>query len=340
MDHKPVLIEKIIQVLQNNFACYAPNQTKKVMDCTFGAGGYTSHLLNADENIFISALDQDPLAFSYWEKIEQDFPGRSEFFNTNFAQIYEKLITQDATKEQQRFDAIIFDLGVSSMQLDDKSRGFSFGGEESRLDMRMNPQAEIETAYEFVNYASERELADVIYYYGGEERARKIARRIVDKRMDAPIETTLQLASLVASVIGYRKNHSSNFRKNGPNIHPATKTFQAIRIHVNKELENLMIALQDLVKLLKPGGMMIVVSFHSLEDKIVKSFFNFMNNALFVGESNAEAIRNFTKIYSDKEFLSKSFFKVDKNLILPDAQEIEHNIRARSAKMRVLHRIS
>ena len=220
------------------------------IDCTFGAGGYSKKILSCN-NCKLYSIDQDPSVIQY----TKNFPTNNfTFINDNFSNL-----TQIAEKYNiSNIDGIVFDLGISSMQVDQAERGFSFN-KEARLDMRMGKDGI--DAWEVVNKFSEEDLADIIYYYGEEHFSRSIARKIVQKRQISPINTTLELARIVKSSV----------RKKGK-IDPSTKTFQALRIYVNDELKALKQALDAAYNLLKINGKIIIVSFQGLEDRIIKDY--------------------------------------------------------------------
>ncbi|TXH04443.1 MAG: 16S rRNA (cytosine(1402)-N(4))-methyltransferase RsmH [Nevskiaceae bacterium] len=227
------------------------------VDGTFGRGGHSGAILDALHGSGeLHAMDQDPQACGEAFRL---FGERANFriHHRNFSQLAAMATEQGIAG---RVNGILLDLGVSSPQLDDAARGFSFG-KDGPLDMRMNPQAG-ESAAQWLAQASEREIADVLWTYGEERNSRRIARRIVETRVEAPLATTAQLAALIASVPGPRSHH----------IHPATRSFQAIRIHINRELDVLESVLQQALDVLAPGGRLVVISFHSLEDRIVKRF--------------------------------------------------------------------
>lgn len=242
-DHIPVMLNQVIEHLQ-------PKANGTYIDCTFGAGGYSKAIL-ASCACKLYAIDQDPSVIEYAKAIESD---RFQFISQNFANLHE-IAKQYDLKD---IDGIIFDLGVSSMQLDQAERGFSFN-KEARLDMRMSNSGI--DAWEVVNKFTEEDLADIIYYYGEETFARRIARKIVEMRKAAPINTTIELSKIVSSIV-----------KRKGRIDPATKTFQAIRIYVNDELKSLKKALQSSLEILGINGKIIIVSFQGLEDRIVKDF--------------------------------------------------------------------
>lgn len=305
MSHTPVLLQEMIQHLK-------PQKDSIYLDCTFGAGGYSRKIL--EKGGIVYACDQDPFTEKYFHILNSEYPNKISFYHANFIEI-DKLLKQNNIEE---LDGIVMDLGVSSMQIDDGSRGFSFN-KDARLNMRMD-QSSQKTAEDFVNYASQDDIADVLYYYGDERDARKIARTIVNFREKEKIISTLQLANIVQKVIKYNPKQQ---------IHSATKTFQAIRIFINDEINNLIIAMQKLCKMLKIGANMIIVSFHSIEDRIIKKFFS--NLATKKRDNNYSLIT--------QDFYSKYNFQVENKIITSSTEEVVHNIRSRSAKMRILKRI-
>jgi 16S rRNA (cytosine1402-N4)-methyltransferase len=294
LDHTPVLLQEVLGILE-------PKDNKIYVDATFGAGGYTKAILSK-ANCTVVGIDCDAHAEKYTKQIEEDYPGKFHFINDNFINI-------DAILKNMNIpciDGIVFDLGVSSMQLDNKERGFSFSG-DGPLDMRMDNSLDV-TAAKLVNELYEEELADLIYQYGGERKSRSIAKNIVQFRQKEKILTTAKLVEAM----------NPNARNYKDNIHFATRTFQAIRIAVNNELENLKITLNKLPGLLMPEGTVSVVTFHSLEDKIVKDLFK--------------------EISVNHE--SGSFERINKKVIVPSYPEVRKNPRARSSKLRGLKRIS
>jgi 16S rRNA (cytosine1402-N4)-methyltransferase len=304
--HKPVLLNEVLENL-------SPKAGEIYLDATFGAGGYSRGILQK-ANCQVFAIDRDESAKKFAEKLSQDFPENFTFLRGKFSDSVELL----AQKNVSQLDGMVFDIGVSSMQFDDKSRGFSFDS-DARLDMRMDRQNEL-SAFEIVNHFSEEELAKIIKEFGEETRAKKIAKKIVATRQVAPIETCNQLAKIARSFYyGYFKTD------------PATKTFQALRIFVNQELEELERALVSSINLLKKGGRLVVVSFHSLEDKIVKNFL----------KKEAGLNQTFSR-YQPENIEQKSainFHIINKSAISPSEVEIDANPRARSAKMRIAVRI-
>ena len=290
--HKTVLLNETIEGLN-----LQPKSV--VMDCTFGGGGHSAEICKRYSGVKIIALDQDKSAFS---KAKNKFEGLNcniTFVNTNF---------KDLDKaESKEVDGIIFDLGLSSDQLENSGRGFSFMKDEPLLmTMKENPRAEDLTASDVVNSWGEKSLADIIYGYGEERFSRRIAKGIVDARQKKEIKTTFELVKIIGDCVPatYRRGR----------IHFATRTFQALRIAVNDELGVLKIGLEKGFKLLKVGGRMSVISFHSLEDRVVKKFY--------------------------KEMEREGFAKlINKKPIIATAEEIKNNPRSRSAKLRVLEKI-
>lgn len=290
----------------------APKNGEIYLDATFGAGGYSNAILES-ANCKVYAIDRDKSAQKFAEKLSQKFPENFVFMAGNFSESA-KLLAANGVKE---VDGMIFDLGVSSMQLDEKERGFSFDS-DAKLDMRMDQSSQY-SAFEAVNELSEKELAKIIKEFGDDPKAKIIARKIIEKRTGQPITSCRELAEIVRSLYkGYSKTD------------PATRTFQAIRIFVNHEMDELKTALNASTTLLKKGGRLIVVSFHSLEDGIVKSFLK-KESGLDVTTSRympqVEDVNSTSKKYN--------FRIVNKSAIQPDHDELQQNNRARSSKMRV-----
>ncbi|ACR47470.1 S-adenosyl-methyltransferase MraW [Rickettsia peacockii str. Rustic] len=296
--HVSVMLNKMLEAL-------SPKAGESYLDCTFGAGGYSKAILESC-NCYVTALDRDPNVIKRAEEIQQNYGERFDFVETNFAGSFAKL-------KEKKFDGIVLDLGVSSMQLDIADRGFSFL-HDGPLDMRMSGQGL--SAEEFVNAAEAKELADVIYKYGDESFSRRIAKRIVEYRKTARIDSTGKLAEIVRSSIGFRKGK----------IDPATKTFQAIRIYVNDELGELEQFLVNVKNILKKDGRLVVVSFHSLEDRIVKNFFK---------ENSEKPVVRSKYAKDDMTIDPNKWLKIITNKALaPSDKEVGLNIRARSAKLR------
>ncbi|SEQ92882.1 16S rRNA (cytosine1402-N4)-methyltransferase [Solimonas aquatica] len=290
--HKPVMLKEALAGL-------ALRSDGFYLDGTFGRGGHSAAILEqlGPEGRLL-ALDQDPQAVAHAQARFADEP-RFSIRHCNFAELASAVHAQFGARGA---DGILLDLGVSSPQLDDAQRGFSFS-KDGPLDMRMNPQAG-ESAAAWLARAREEEIADVLWQYGEERNSRRIARRIVETRGATPLTGTAQLAALIASVPGPRSR----------TIHPATRSFQAIRIYINRELEVLRSALAQAVDALAPGGRLVVISFHSLEDRIVK---HFLRDA-----ARAEVPR--LKLHG-KQF--------------PDRDEERENPRARSAVLRIAEKL-
>lgn len=303
--HVPVMLKEVIQYLE-------PEDNKIYVDGTFGAGGYSNAILEKSNSI-IYAIDRDPAVLEIASNISKKYNGRLRFIHGCFGNM--KLLMEN--QKIDKVDGIILDIGVSSMQLDNRERGFSFM-EDAYLDMRMS-QNGIDACY-LINNAEESELANIIYQYGGERKSRQIASKICYMRTKEPITTTLQLAKIVRSVVG-RANQK---------IDPATKTFQAIRIWVNNELEELSKALKDSEFLLNDLGKLIVVTFHSLEDGILK---NFISNK--IGKNNSIS-RYLPEVKNDNIV---SFKSLTKKPLTPSNEELQLNPRSRSAKLRAAQKI-
>ncbi len=301
MRHVPVLRDEATGLL-------APREGGVYVDGTFGAGGYARAILSVPDTRVIG-IDRDPDAIAAGRAMEKAFPSRLTLLQGRFSRMEELLAEIDL----EAVDGVVLDLGVSSMQLDDPQRGFSFL-RDGPLDMRMERRGP--SAADVVNSASEKELADILWLYGEERRARAIARAIVRRRKAAPIRTTAELAAIVEGVLGPK-------RKPGQ-AHPATRTFQALRIHVNGELREVADGLAAAERILKPGGRLSVVSFHSLEDRIVKRFL-----ARRTGRAGRPS-----RHLPDVPGPEPSFVDLAPGGISPSEEEVAANPRARSARLR------
>jgi 16S rRNA (cytosine1402-N4)-methyltransferase len=302
-DHVPVLAEEVRRLLD-----VQPGET--VIDATFGAGGHAA-LLAADlqgEGKFI-AVDRDPSVRPYFESFRRRAGVSSRFLRGDFAGVFERLADNGL-----QADAILFDLGVSSMQLDRPERGFSYAS-DAPLDMRMDPSAE-HSARDLVNEASERELVDIFRGFGEERYARQIARAIVRRRKEHPFERTGELVETIKTAIPTPARFGEG--------HPARRVFQALRIAVNDELEALGSALPAALETLRPGGRIAVISFHSLEDRIVKRFFR-------REEHGCTCPPEFPVCVCGRE---PSLRVLTKKAIKPTADEVALNPRAGSARLR------
>jgi 16S rRNA (cytosine1402-N4)-methyltransferase len=274
------------------------------LDGTLGAGGYARGLLNAGADVLIG-VDRDPLALDMARDWGAEFGARLRLVHGNFAQL--------DTYADGLLDGVVLDLGVSSMQLDQPERGFSFS-KDGPLDMRMS-QSGI-SARDIVNSAPEEALADILFHYGEERASRRIARAIVRARTDAPIERTAHLAQIVAGCLPRPKPGQS---------HPATRSFQGLRIAVNAEFDALIDGLDAAERALKPGGKLAVVSFHSLEDRVVKRYLAQRAGQGGGGNRFAPAAPQTTA----------RFTLIEKKGIAADADEVAANPRARSARLRL-----
>jgi len=307
LPHIPVLLAEVLRAIE-------PRQGEVYVDGTFGAGGYSRALLEAAD-CRVLALDRDPTAAAAAARLAAEFPARFTFIETTFGRL-EAVVREHV--EDGLVDAVVLDLGVSSMQIDDASRGFSFMA-DGPLDMRMG--AEGPTAGDLVNTLTEAELAHVIRDFGEERQALRIARAIVRERKRAPLATTRQLAALIERTLG---------RPRARDKHPATRTFQALRIQVNDELGELARALVGAERILRTGGRLAVVTFHSLEDRIVKRFLG-RRSGRYAGSS-----RHGPPPPAEQE--APSFRIVNHAPLTPSQRELEANPRARSAKLRIARR--
>jgi len=287
----------------------APREGGIYLDATFGAGGYSRMILDVAGTHLIG-IDRDRTAIAGGFDLVERSGGRLTLVEDRFSHL-ERVC---ATTGFATVDGIVLDVGVSSMQLDEAGRGFSFR-HDGPLDMRMGHDGP--TAADVVARASEAELADIIYVFGEERQSRAVARAIVAGRKEAPIATTRALADLVSKVV----------RAKPRDIHPATRTFQALRIFVNEELDELQLALEAAERVLKAGGRLVVVSFHSLEDRIVK---NFLNER---GKTSGGS-RHLPEVSKAEP----SFHLLTRRPLVPNESEISANPRARSAKLRAAER--
>ncbi len=301
--HIPVLLDEVIAAL-------APGPGAVIVDGTFGAGGYTRRLLDAGATVH--AFDRDPDAIaagSVWPETRET-PPRLVLHPRRFSEMAAAL----AEAGIAQVDAITLDIGVSSMQLDQAERGFAFSN-DGPLDMRMAQDGP--SAADFLNSADEAAIADVLFQYGEERQSRRVARAIVAAR---PLETTGQLAQVIRKALNYRP-HSN---KGPAPKDPATRSFQAIRIHVNAELDELHAALGVAEVLLRDGGRLAVVSFHSLEDRIVKQFLREASGAVASGSRHLPQTR----------VSAAAVFRDVSKAVRPGAAELARNPRARSATLR------
>ena len=284
--HKPVLINEVIESIE-------PADDKIYFDATFGNGGYSKKILSSS-NCKVIAIDRDPSVSSKAKELEEKYKDRFKFIESRFSQI--KKVMEEL--EREKVNCFLFDIGVSSMQLDNANRGFSFM-KDGPLDMRMSNTGK--TAGELINTIDQNELADILFHYGDERNSRRIARSIINYRNKKEIKSTLELADII-------KKNNTNFKSK---INPATKTFQALRMFINNELEELHSGLNQALNLLSIAGKICVVTFHSLEDRMVKNFSKALGSSV----------------------------KVEK-VIKPSDDEVRLNPRSRSAKLRIIQKIS
>ena len=307
MKHISVLLEESIQALNLN-------EESTVVDCTLGYGGHSSNILNRIKSGHLFAFDQDSEAIRYSTDRLGKIGTNFTIIKSNFVNLKEELAKLNCDK----VDAFLFDLGVSSPQLDDKERGFSYH-EDARLDMRMDRNNPL-SAYEVVNNYSKEQLTDIFYKYGEDKFSRNIAKKICEYRENNPIETTLELVEIIKSAVPIK------FRLDK---HPARQIFQAIRIEVNRELDVIEPALEQALSLLNVGGRVAVITFHSLEDRIVKNYFKQMTAI----DDKVKGLPNIPDMYLP------DFKLVINKAIVPSDIELKENQRARSAKLRVIERI-
>jgi 16S rRNA (cytosine1402-N4)-methyltransferase len=304
--HIPVMLAEVL-------ASLAPRAGGRYCDATFGGGGYASAILQAAA-CTLWAIDRDPDAIARGTALAATHPGRLHLIQGAFGDMLALLAEAGVTQ----LDGIVLDLGVSSYQLDNAERGFSFRT-DGPLDMRMAKHGA--TAADLVNTLSEPELADILYEFGEERASRRIAKAIATARAEAPIETTRHLAEIIRSVLPPDKSGH----------HPATRSFQALRIKVNDELAQIEQALSQASRLLAPGGRLVVVSFHSLEDRIVKRF---MTQA--AGRTGGPSRHDPAGLFARQ---APQFRLLQARALRPSEAEAATNPRARSARLRALERL-
>lgn len=298
--HVPVLLDEVIDAL-----AIVPGETH--VDATYGAGGYTRAMLAGGAQVF--AFDRDPDAIAGGAALVAESAGALRLIHAVFSAIEAELEQRDAVP----VDGVVMDIGVSSMQLDQPARGFSFQS-DGPLDMRMSQSGT--SAADFLNDADEEEIADILYQFGEEPRARRVARAIVAAR---PLATTTELANVVRRALGYRPHDKKD---------PSTRTFQAIRIHLNRELDELADGLAAAERVLRPGGRLAVVTFHSLEDRLVKRFFRERSGGTPGGSRHLPQVA--AKAAPSFEAVGRA--------VRASEDEIARNPRARSATLRVARR--
>jgi 16S rRNA (cytosine1402-N4)-methyltransferase len=304
--HIPVLRDEAVAMLQ-------PRDGGVYLDGTFGGGGYARAILDAaDCRLF--AIDRDPAAVARGRELEREYPGRFTICEGRIGNVAELLVAHDVAG----LDGAVFDLGVSSYQIDDPARGFSFR-HDGPLNMQMgNSEMNAEA---LVNFCPESELADIIYEFGEEKAARRVAKAIVERRKVQKFTTTADLAGVIRSVV----------RPDKSGLDPATRSFQALRIAVNEELADVQAALEQAADMLKPGGRLVVVSFHSLEDRIVKQFF-----ATGAGRGPGASRHDPAGLLAQ---IRPRFALLTKSPVTAGKTELNANPRARSAKLRAMERL-
>ncbi|NTS31785.1 16S rRNA (cytosine(1402)-N(4))-methyltransferase RsmH [Phyllobacterium sp. BT25] len=294
--HIPVLLEEVITALQ-------PQTGELIIDGTFGAGGYTRRILETGASV--TAIDRDPSAIEVGRAMEKEFAGRLTLVQGTFSTLDQVALLGGAP------DGVVLDIGVSSMQIDEAERGFSFQ-KDGPLDMRMSSSGP--SAADVVNRLKAGDLARIFNFLGEERHAGRIARMIEKRRASEPFIRTRDLANAIEALVG---------RNPKVPIHPATRVFQALRIFLNDELGELVRALHAAERVLKPGGRLVVVTFHSLEDRIVKRFF-----------ADRSASGGGSRHLPQVEQRLASFTPIGKGIVAPSEAEAERNPRARSAKLR------
>lgn len=284
------------------------------VDCTLGYAGHSSEILKRIKRGYLFAIDQDKDAIKYSQNKLSLIGNNFTIIDNNFSNLKNELLERNV----KSVDGFLFDLGVSSVQLDEKERGFSYH-QDAKLDMRMNQDGEL-SAYDVVNDYSEEELVRIFFEYGEEKYSRSIARNIVKYRENKKIETTLELVDIISGSVPMKAKREK---------HPARKVFQAIRIEVNHELDILEGALKDALSMLNIGGRIAVITFHSLEDRIVKNVFREYTKI----DDRIKGLPDIPDIYLP------NFELVNKKAIEPSREELEKNNRSRSAKLRIIQRI-
>jgi 16S rRNA (cytosine1402-N4)-methyltransferase len=309
MTHVPVMLGEVLDAL-------APGDGEVLLDATFGGGGYAQAILERAPGCTLWAVDRDPDAIARGAALAARHPGRLHLVEGCFGDML-RLLSERGVR---RLDGVVLDLGVSSFQLDEAGRGFSFR-QDGPLDMRMGRDGE--TAADLVARLPERELADVLFQFGEERHSRRIARAVVAARAEAPITTTGRLAEVIRDAAPPERP------KAGRAIDPATRSFQALRIRVNDELGEIERALAAAAELLAPGGRLVVVAFHSLEDRIVKRFMQ---------EAAGRAPRP-SRHLPGADAPPAAFALLTPRALRPSDDEADRNPRARSARLRALSRL-
>ncbi|NXM09394.1 MET15 protein, partial [Tyrannus savana] len=331
--HVPVMVEEVL-------SCLSPQPGQRFLDMTFGAGGHTRALLEEAADVTVYALDRDPTAYKIAQQLSGSYPKQIQPLLGRFSEAEALLISSGV--EPGTLDGVLLDAGCSSMQFDTPERGFSLQ-KDGPLDMRMDSDRcpAMPTAADVVNALDRQALASVLRAYGEERHAKKIASAIVQARSVYPITRTQQLAGIVAGAFPPSALYARKDLLQRP-AHVATKTFQGLRIFVNDELHELFIGLKTAEKFLKPGGRLVALSFHSLEDRIMKRFLHGIDMTEKYNLSSRQKIRQALKNSSKKEDTEESphgksnskWIFIQKKVLTPQSKDIETNPRGRSAKLR------
>ncbi|NWV86431.1 MET15 protein, partial [Dasyornis broadbenti] len=331
--HIPVMLEEVVD-------CLSPQPGQRFLDMTFGAGGHTTALLEKASDITVYALDRDPTAYKIAQQLSESYPKQIQPLLGQFSQSEALLISSGV--EPGTLDGVLLDAGCSSMQFDTPERGFSLQ-KDGPLDMRMDSDRypDMPTAADVVNALDQQALASILRTYGEERHARKITSAIVQARSIYPITRTQQLASIVAGAFPASALYARKDLLQRP-AHVATKTFQGLRIFVNDELHQLFIGLKTAEKFLKPGGRLVALSFHSLEDRVIKRFLHGIDMTEKYNLGSKQKIRQALKNSSRGEDTQESpcgksnskWVFIQKKVLTPQAKDIQTNPRGRSAKLR------
>ncbi|XP_041053546.1 probable methyltransferase-like protein 15 isoform X1 [Carcharodon carcharias] len=328
--HQPVMAKEVTHYL-------SPKPGQIFLDMTFGAGGHTKMILSQASDISVFALDRDPIAYGIAKQMSQEYHGRFRPLLGRFSQLEALLMASGV--ERDTFDGILIDAGCSSMQLDIPLRGFALS-KDGPLDMRMDGDryTDMPTAADVVNALDQQSLASILRIYGEERHAKKIAAAIAQARSIYPITCTQQLASIVAGAFPAAAMYARKDLLQRP-AHVATKTFQALRIFVNDELNELYSGLKTAHKFLKPQGCLVALTFHSLEDRIVKRFLHGISLSEKPNLSARQKIRQGLRRQEEDETChaeqrNLNWSNIRKKVLTPDLQEVQENPRGRSAKLR------
>ncbi|KAM9657881.1 12S rRNA N(4)-cytidine methyltransferase METTL15 isoform 1-T5 [Trichechus inunguis] len=330
--HKPVMVDEVVQ-------CLAPQKGQIFLDMTFGSGGHTRAILHKESDITLYAVDRDPTAYAIAEQLSESYPKQIRAMLGQFSQV--EALLMKAGVQPGSLDGVLLDLGCSSMQLDAPERGFSLR-KDGPLDMRMDGgrYPDMPTAADVVNALDQQALASILRTYGEEKHAKKIASAIVQARSIYPITRTQQLASIVAGAFPASATYARKdlLRRS---THIATKTFQAFRIFVNNELNELYTGLKTAQKFLRPGGRLVALSFHSLEDRIVKRFLLGISMTERFNLSARQKVLQSSQLGSGQENKEDVSLKaplvwelIHKKVLTPEDQDVQDNPRGRSAKLR------